>query len=135
MLELSHCHGLPKYVVKGKPKVILLGNWHPTNVTFCGYVKSNEARSAIGGRVWGAWSKGGSCPPFTQLISQDPLLGSVRGRPGYGEFCVLTGVGFLWPYFLALARDMEVREMFHSLVNKGGSFRLSKTGQFIVRSS
>jgi hypothetical protein len=32
---------------------------------------------------------------------------------------VLTGVGFLWPYFLALARDMEVREMFHSLVNKG----------------
>ena len=29
---------------------------------------------------------------------------------------MLTGVGFLWPYFLALARDMEVREMFHSLV-------------------
>lgn len=40
---------------------------------------------------------------------------------------MVTAVGGTWPYFLAMARDMEVREMFHSLVNKGGSFRLSKT--------
>ena len=33
---------------------------------------------------------------------------------------MVTAVGGTWPYFLAMARDMEVREMFHSLVNKGG---------------
>ena len=59
--------------------MILLGNWHPTNVTFCRYVESNEARPAIRGRVWGAWSKGGSCPPFHPT---DQSGSSLRLRAG-----------------------------------------------------
>ena len=127
---------MPKYVVKGKPKVILLGNWHPTNVTFCRYVESNEARSAIGGRVWGHGLEGAPAPPSpnwsVRILSKGPY-GEVLA---YADSCVVTAVGGTWPYFLTMARDMEVREMFHSLVNKGGFVPFVKNlAKFIVHSS